>query len=128
MQIEVFCLCKSVRFNDRREPSLIDIFDTKWAAGEPVLIEPFVVAASIRFYRTENGTHRFQFVVREAGKVRASSTEIVSISELPKESTTYFLQMNMKQNYSTFGTYEFSIESGGTKIAGTPLYVARGSI
>jgi hypothetical protein len=128
MQIDAFCLCKAAPVNARNEPSLLEIFDSKFAAGEPVLTEPFVAAALIRFYKTETGVHRFQFVVKEeSGNVLVSSTEIVSITELATESATYFLQCYMAQTGLKFGRYDFSIESGGKQLASTPLYVIRDS-
>jgi hypothetical protein len=107
---------------------LVDIFDSKVAAGEPVLSEAFIAVALIRFYRTEPGVYRFQFLVKErSGKVLVNSTEIVSVSDLPAESTVFCLQCRMGQAGLRFGEYEFSIESDGKQLACTPLYVIQGS-
>jgi hypothetical protein len=128
MHIEIFCLCRAVTFNTNREPSLIDIFDTHWATGEPALIEPFVVAASVRFYSSELGLHRFEFVVTDdTGMVLVRSTEIVSISELSTPSMTHFIQSNMGRTGLRFGAYEFSIQLAGKRIAHSPMYVKLGT-
>jgi hypothetical protein len=131
MQIEIFCLCKAVQTNALNQPTLIDIFDVKIAAGEPVLIEPFVVMASIRFYKTDFGMHRFKFELRdESGTVLVSSTEILSISEIPmgRDSFMWALQSHMGRAGLKFGRYDFSIESGGRRLANSPLYVIRGRV
>jgi hypothetical protein len=126
VNIEIFCLCKAVQTNDLNQPTLIDIFDKKIAAGQPVLIDPFVVVASIRFYKAEIGIHRFDLVARDSdGAHITSQSEIVSISNMMAESTTYFLQGHFPPRVSPFGVYWFSIESGEKTLAKTPLYVVR---
>jgi hypothetical protein len=126
MNIEIFCLCKGITVNKFNQLTLIDIFDKKIAEGEPVLLEPFFVIASIRFYKTDVGVHRMKFVARDDAKnVLVSSDEIVSIDSLVEDSTTFCLQNAMPERVSKFGTYWFSIEAGGRQLAKTPLYVLR---
>jgi hypothetical protein len=126
VNIEIFCLCKAVQINALNQPTIIDIFDRKIAVGQPVLIDPFVAVASIRFYRAEIGIHRFDLVARDNnGAHIASQSEIVSISNMTGESTTYFLQGHFPPRDSPFGVYWFSIESGEKTLAKTPLYVVQ---
>jgi hypothetical protein len=125
MRVEILCLCKAVSINQYNEPTLTDIFDKKIAAGQPVLIDPFVLAASIRFFKEEIGEHRFQVSVRDGvGNLLMEQTEIVSFKEITEPSTTYFIQAHFPHRISPFGEYWFSIESQGKPLAKTPLYVS----
>jgi hypothetical protein len=127
MGIEMMCLCKAVIKNAANQVSLVDVFDKKRAAGQPVWLDPFVAVAAIRFYRAEKVVHRFEFRVKDDfGNVLVSSTEIVSISELAEDSTMYFLQRHFPARESAFGLYWFSIEAGGKELRKTPLYVIPG--
>jgi hypothetical protein len=108
--------------------NILHIFDTLWAAGEPVLVEPFIALAAIRFYKTETGTHHFNFVVREeSGKILVSSTEVVSIGSLTFDSTVYWLESRMGRTGLRFGAYSFSIESSDKPLSSIPLYIVKGN-
>ena len=128
MRIESFCLCRSVAVKGNNSIDLIGIFDHMAALGEPILSQPFVVAAIIRFFSSESGSHRFQIVTKNgAGTTLASSTEIVSISNLPTESLVQLISCRMGPTGLKFGRYDFSIEQNGKSLAKTVLYVSLGS-
>jgi len=124
MEIEMFCLCKAVIKKAANQVSLIDVFDKRMAVSQPVWLDSFVAVAAIRFYKTDKGVHRFEFRVKDDfGHVVVSSTEIVSISELAEDSTTYFLERHFPASESAFGLYWFSIEADGRELRKIPLYV-----
>lgn len=130
MQIEIFCLCKGATVNRFNEPTLIDIFDVKVAAGEPAWVEAFLVAISMRVYRSDEGNQiRLSIICKdESGNVVLGPiTDIIGVARLPRESTTFFQQYHVPAGALRFGTYTFSIEIDGKLYAQTPLYVALGS-
>jgi len=102
----------------------MEIFDSVTAAQEPVWVGPFIVVASVRFFREEKINARFDFVLHEhQGKELVRSTEIISITDRPQPSTTYLLQCVMARNRVNFGRYDFSIEQDGKSLANTVLWV-----
>jgi hypothetical protein len=128
VNIEAFCLCKAVTVNTLKEQSLIDIFDVKIAAGEPILVDSFLVASSIRVFRSDEGQHRFSITCTDPhGKVFVGPAEIVSFSDLPRDSLTYFYVMTMPPAEVSFGRYDFALEIDGVKRAATFLYIEKGS-
>jgi hypothetical protein len=129
MQIEAFCLCKSVPVNALNQPSLIDIFDLKIAAGEPILVDPFLVAASIRVFRTDEGQHKFSVTVTDpTGKSWTGPSEIVDFKDLPRDSITYFYVVQMPTAQLSFGRYEFSLQIDGARRAATVLHIEKGRL
>lgn len=129
MNIEAFCLCKAATVNPLKQQSLIDIFDLKIAAGEPILVDSFLVASFIRVFRADEGQHRFSIICKDPhGKVVVGPAEIVSFSDLPRESMTYFYVMTMPPAQVSFGRYDFALEIDGVKRAETFLYIEKGNI
>ncbi len=129
MQIEIFCLCKAAPFNALNQPTLIDVFDVKIAAGEPALIEPFLVAISIRVFKVDEGQHRFSITCKDpSGKVVLGPiTEIFSCAKLPRDSITIFQTTAVPAGKVYFGKYEFAIELDGKHHASTYLYIEKQS-
>jgi hypothetical protein len=113
--------------NDRNQPTLIDIFDSVVGPGEPAIIQPFVAVASIRLYRKDEGQYRFSIICKDGAgrRVLGGITDILSFSQLPKESITFFYPHGVPAGPLRFGVYEFSIEVGGKQLASTPLYVTQ---
>jgi hypothetical protein len=130
MQIEAFCLCKAAPVNEKNQPSLLDIFDKKIAAGEPALIDSFVVALSIRFYRQDEGRHTFSIALknREGKTLRPAIVEVIAVSQLPDDSLAFFHTYQVPSLPWNFGTYEFTVETRGVLLARTPLYVVPGRV
>ena len=128
MNIEAFCLCKAAKVNAMKQQSLVDIFDLKVAAEEPVLVDSFLVASSIRVFRTDEGQHRFYISCTDPlGKVVVGPTEIVSFPNLPRESMTYFYVVTMPPAQVSFGRYDFALGIDGARRAETFLYVEKGA-
>ena len=114
--------------NALKQQSLVDIFDLKIAAGEPILLDSFLVASSIRVFRTDEGQHRFSITCTDPhGKVVVGPAEIVSFSDLPRESMTYFYVMTMPPAQVSFGRYDFALEIDGVKRGETFLYIEKGN-
>lgn len=130
MQIEVFCLCKAAPVNSVNQPTIVDIFDTKMGLGEPVMVESFLLAVSLRWYRTDEGQHSFRVTCAdEAGTILLGPIiDIVSFSQLVTDSTTFFNTYVAPSALLPFGKYVFSIEVDGRQLAHTPLYVSLGTI
>jgi len=127
MEVEIFCLCESAPVNPLNQPSLINIFDVKVAIKEPILIDSFLVVSSIRIFRRDEGQHAFSIICKDPhGKVLIGPKEIVSFSELTRDSTTYFYVMTMPQTQVSIGVYEFSMEIDGAQRATTVLHIEKG--
>lgn len=125
MQIEIFCLCKAAPANEQMQPSVIDIFDSVFAKGEPALFGAFLVALCVRIYREDTGQHSFSVSCKDkSGKVFLGPIrDIVDISRPSIESTMFFTSYGVPAGPWRLGTYEFSIEIDGKQCARTPLYV-----
>src|ERR1044072_7761245 len=96
MEIEIFCLYKAVPVNALKQPTFIDVFDVKTAEREPILVDSFLVASSVRVFRADEGQHEFSIkVTTPSGDVSAGPREIVSFSQLTRESMTYLYIVTM---------------------------------
>jgi hypothetical protein len=116
-----------VQTGPNNQISLLGIFDTKTAMGEPALISPLVIAASIRFYRADRGKKTIQVFCRDKqGQLLfAPSPDVINVTDFQHDSTVSHHQYRTEKVVLTFGDYQFSIECDGKKLAMTPLYVVQ---
>ena len=128
MNVEIICLCQKTELGPNNQRSIIGIFDSKMAEGEPISIRPFLLVCAIRFYRKDRGIHSIQVLVRDQrGEVLfKSQIEKFEALKFSNDSLIFHYEAVQKPEPLTFGTYQFFIEIDGKSISHTPLYLAQG--